>query len=50
MKGKSLAIGMIIFIIAGIIAIYFAMNATFKKDINGMESVVELIVDKTWAE
>lgn len=43
MKGKHLAIGMVLFVIAGIIAIYFAMNATFKKDMNGMESVVEVI-------
>ncbi len=50
MKGKSLAIGMILFIIAGIIAIYFAMNATFKKEMNSMGSVIEVIVDKSWAE
>ena len=50
MKGKNLAIGMVLFIIAGIIAIYFAMNATFKKDTNSMESVIEIIVDKSWAE
>ena len=47
MKGKSLAIGMVLFIIAGIIAIYFTMNATFKKDMNSTESVIEIIVDKS---
>ncbi|WP_342506880.1 hypothetical protein [Sporosarcina sp. FSL K6-2383] len=44
MKGKRLAIGMVLFIIVGIIAIYFAMQATFKKDANSMESVIELIL------
>ena len=43
MKGKHLAIGMVLFVIAGIIIIYFTMQATFNKTINGMESVAEVI-------
>ncbi|WP_203248218.1 hypothetical protein [Sporosarcina beigongshangi] len=50
MKGKQLAIGLVLFIILGIIAIYFAMQATFKKDANSMESVAEVLVEKAWAE
>lgn len=46
MKGKHLAIGMVLFVIAGIIVIYFAMNATFKNDINSMESVFKIIGEK----
>lgn len=43
MKGKHLAIGLILFIILGSLAIYFTMNATFKKDANGMEAVVSVV-------
>ena len=50
MKGKHLAIGMVLFLIAGIIAIYFAMTATFNNDRNSMESVIEAIVDESWTE
>ncbi|MEK5036781.1 hypothetical protein [Sporosarcina sp. FSL K6-3457] len=50
MKGKHLAIGMVLFIIAIVAAIYFSVMATFDKGENGMESVAIAIVDKTWTE
>ncbi|MFJ7935075.1 hypothetical protein [Sporosarcina sp. NPDC096371] len=43
MKGKHLAIGLILFVILGSLVIYLTMTATFNKDMNGMESIVSAI-------
>ena len=46
MKGKNLVIGLVLFILLSIVAVYFAMKATINKMENGMAplvTVVELI-------
>ena len=50
MKGKHLAIGLILFVILGSLVIYLTMTATFNKDMNGMESENVVIGDTSWAE
>ncbi|GKV54937.1 hypothetical protein NCCP2222_08840 [Sporosarcina sp. NCCP-2222] len=39
MKGKTLVIGLILFVIIVVAVIYFAMMAQFKKDENGWEPI-----------
>lgn len=53
MKGQHLVIGLVLFVILIVVAIYFTMTATFKQGEKGMEpvvSVVEVIGNKSWAE
>lgn len=37
MKGQHLAIGLIFFVLAVVVILYFTMMSTFKKDETGME-------------
>jgi hypothetical protein len=46
MKGKHLVIGIVLFVIAIIAAIYFSVMAEYNKDRNGMEPT-SIIVDNT---
>jgi nitrogen fixation protein FixH len=46
MKGKHLVIGIVLFVIAIIAAIYFSVMAEYNKDWNGMEPA-SVIVDNT---
>ena len=39
MKGKHLVIGLVLFIIVIVAAIYFSIMAEYNKDRNGMEPV-----------
>jgi hypothetical protein len=53
MKGKHLVIGLVLFVIVVVAAIYFTMTATFKKDIQGagpVLPVIEVLEGKSWAE
>jgi hypothetical protein len=50
MKGQHLVIGLVLFVIAVVAAIYFSLMATFNKDESGMESVAEVIVDRSGTE
>ena len=48
MKGKHLVIGLVLFIIIVVAAIYFTMMSTFNKDENGLASanlVYELSIE-----
>jgi hypothetical protein len=43
MKGKHLVIGIVLFVIAIIAAIYFSVMAEYNKDRNGMEPVATIV-------
>ncbi|WP_318617804.1 hypothetical protein [Sporosarcina sp. YIM B06819] len=43
MKGQHLVIGLVLFVIVIVVAIYFSVMATFNKVENSMESVVEVM-------
>ena len=43
MKGKNLVIGLVLFVLVAIAAIYFAMQATINKVGNGMEQTVAIV-------
>ena len=46
MKGKHLVIGIVLFVIVIVAAIYFSVMATFNNDRNGMEqdeTIIEII-------
>lgn len=46
MKGQHLVIGLVLFVIAIVAAIYFTMTATFKNHDNGMEPIIEIVEEK----
>lgn len=50
MKGSHLVIGLVILLVVVVAAIYFTMTATFKQGEIGLESVVEVVEDWSWAE
>ena len=43
MNGKHLVIGLVLFVIVIIAAIYFSITAEYDKDRNGMEQVTTII-------
>lgn len=43
MKGKNLVIGLVIFILLSIVAVYFAMQATINNMENGMSPIVTVV-------
>ncbi len=43
MKGKNLVIGLVLFILLSIVAVYFAMQATINNMENGMEPIVTVV-------
>ncbi|WP_210470941.1 hypothetical protein [Sporosarcina sp. 6E9] len=47
MKGKHLVIGIVLFVIAIVAAIYFSVMAEYNKDQNGMEPIAIIIENTT---
>ena len=43
MKGKNLVIGLVLFTILSIVAVYFAMKATINNMENGMAPIVTVV-------
>ena len=43
MKGKNLVIGLVLFIILSIVAVYFAMKVTMNNMENGMAPVLNVV-------
>ena len=43
MKGKNLVIGLVLFILLSIVAVYFAMKATINNMENGMAPIVTVV-------
>ena len=43
MKGKNLVIGLVLFILLSIVAVYFAMQATINNMENGMAPIVTVV-------
>jgi hypothetical protein len=43
MKGKNLVIGLVLFILLSIVAVYFTMKATINNMENGMAPIVTVV-------
>ena len=50
MKGQHLVIGLVLFVIAVVAAVYFTMMASFNSVESGMEPVSELVEENQTAE
>ena len=50
MKGQHLVIGLVLFVIAVVAAVYFSMMASFNSVESGMEPVSKLVEENQLAE